>query len=168
MITAFLSTLSGTARAEPGTMVDLPAPEVSGTNQNGEPVSFADMYARGPVVIFFYPKANTPGCTAQACSLRDAFADLQSQGVQVLGVSTDHEAAQKKFQSAHKLPYDLIADPDGKILKAFGVGKVLGGLLPYSSRQCFLVKDGRIIWHDASASTTAQADDIRKVLRAGK
>ena len=128
---------------------------------------FAEVYAKGPTVVFFYPKANTPGCTAQACSLRDAFAELQQQGVQVLGVSTDGAEAQQKFKTQHRLPYDLIADPDGKILAAFGVGKVLG-LLPFASRQCFLIRKGRIVWHDASASTATQADDIRRVLKEGR
>jgi peroxiredoxin Q/BCP len=115
--------------------------------------------------VFFYPKANTPGCTAQACSLRDAYADLTKEGVQVLGVSLDKVEAQKKFKTERKLPYDLIADPDGKVLEAFKVGKVMGGLLGMSQRQCFLVKDGKIVWHDASASTASQAEDIQKALK---
>ncbi|HCN30077.1 MAG TPA: peroxiredoxin [Verrucomicrobiales bacterium] len=168
LLAAFYSSLFGLAKAGPGESVDLPAPEVAGINQDGREVRFAEVYARGPTVVFFYPKAGTPGCTAQACSLRDAFAELHKQGVHVLGVSTDGQAAQKKFRGDHKLPYDLIADPEGKILAAFGVSKVLGGLLPYSSRQCFLIKGGRVIWRDTSASTSQQADDIRRVLAGGR
>jgi peroxiredoxin Q/BCP len=167
LLAAFFSSLCGAAHAATGERVDRPAPEVSGLNQDGREVRFAEVYAKGPTVVFFYPKANTPGCTAQACSLRDAFAELQQQGVQVLGVSTDGAEAQQKFKTQHRLPYDLIADPEGKILAAFGVGKVLG-LLPFASRQCFLIRNGRIVWHDASASTATQADDIRRVLKEGQ
>lgn len=167
LLAAFFSSLFGAAQAGSGERVDRPAPEVTGLNQDGREVRFAEVYAKGPTVVFFYPKANTPGCTAQACSLRDAFAELQQQGVQVLGVSTDGAEAQQKFKTQHRLPYDLIADPDGKILAAFGVGKVLG-LLPFASRQCFLIRNGRIVWHDSSASTATQADDIRRVLKEGR
>ena len=86
---AFTGVISSFTHAGQGEKVDLPAPQVSGTNQDGKTVRFADVYAKGPTVVFFYPKANTPGCTKQACSLRDAFADLSKDGVQILGVSVD-------------------------------------------------------------------------------
>jgi peroxiredoxin Q/BCP len=146
-----------------GQKVDRPAPDVSGINQDGETVQFKDVYAKGPTVIFFYPKANTPGCTKQACSLRDAFADLSKEGVQILGVSTDKPAAQKKFIEDHQLPYDLIADPEAKVLEAFGVGRMPG--IGLSTRQCFLVIGDKIVWHDSKASTAEQAEDIRRVLK---
>ncbi len=114
-------------------------------------------------MVFFYPKANTPGCTKQACSLRDAFADLSKEGVQVLGVSTDKADAQKKFINDHKLPFDLIADPEGKVLEAFGVARMPA--IGLATRQCFLVKGDKIVWHDAKASTAEQAADIRRVLK---
>jgi peroxiredoxin Q/BCP len=162
MLSSFLSRFSG--RNRHGLRVGQPAPEVTGLNQDGREVRFAEVYARGPTVVFFYPKADTPGCTAQACSLRDAFADLSQSGVQVFGVSTDRIEAQQHFKTRHRLPYDLIADPEGRILAAFGVGRLLG-LLPYASRQCFLIRDGHIAWHDARASTATQADDIRRELQ---
>jgi peroxiredoxin Q/BCP len=145
-----------------GEKVSYDAPDVSGPNQKGETVKFTDVYAKGPTVVFFYPKANTPGCTKQACSLRDAFADLSEDGVQVLGVSMDKVEAQKKFSDDFSLPYDLIADPEGEIVDAFKVKKMMMGKL--ASRQCFLVKDGKVVWHDAKASTAQQADDIKRVL----
>ena len=145
-----------------GEKVDLPAPQVTGINQDGKEVNFADVYAKGPTVVFFYPKANTPGCTKQACSLRDAFADLQKDGVQVLGVSTDKPDAQKKFITDHNLPYDLIADPEGKVLEAFGVKTMPA--MNLATRQCFLIKGDKIVWHDAKASTAEQANDIKAVL----
>lgn len=163
LLTAFFTGLFGSCSAAT-TQVNQPAPQVSGVNQDGATVNFREVYQKGPTVVFFYPKANTPGCTAQACSLRDAFADLTKEGVQVLGVSLDGVEAQKKFKTQRQLPYDLIADPEGKILEAFKVGKVMGGLLSMAQRQCFLIKDGKIVWHDDSASTSGQAADIKKAL----
>jgi peroxiredoxin Q/BCP len=165
LLTAIFTGLFGSSCEAKETSIGQPAPQISAVNQDGQTVNFADVYQKGPTVVFFYPKANTPGCTAQACSLRDAYADLTKEGVQVLGVSLDKVEAQKKFKTERKLPYDLIADPDGKVLEAFKVGKVMGGLLGMSQRQCFLVKDGKIVWHDASASTASQAEDIQKALK---
>lgn len=164
LLTAIFAGLFTSANAGEGEKVDYPAPEVSGVNQDGKTVNFADVYKKGPTVVFFYPKANTPGCTKQACSLRDAFSDLTKDGVQVLGVSFDKEEAQKKFKADHSLPYDLIADPEGKIVDAFKVERMIKGLLPLASRQCFLVKDGKVVWQDKKASTAEQAADIKRVL----
>ncbi len=160
---ALTSLLSPFTHASEGEKVDLPAPVVSGTNQDGKTIQFAEVYAKGPTVVFFFPKAGTPGCTKQACSLRDAFEDLTKEGVQVLGVSVDKVQAQKKFSTNQRLPFDLIADPDGKILDAFKVSRI--PILGWASRQCFLIRNGKIVWHDAEASTTQQADDIRRVLK---
>lgn len=164
MLVSVFQALFGTALAGQGEKVNYPAPAISAVNQDGVTVNFADVYKKGPTVVFFYPKANTPGCTKQACSLRDAFADLSKQGVQVLGVSFDTPESQKKFKDDHKLPYDLIADPEGKVVEAFKVEKMLRGIVSLATRQCFLIKDGQVIWHDAKASTAEQADDIKRVL----
>lgn len=163
IFTAIFSGLFGSLlHAGEGQKVDYAAPEVSAVNQDGVTVNFADVYKKGPTVVFFYPKANTPGCTKQACSLRDAFADLGKDGVQVLGVSVDKPDAQKKFKDDHKLPYDLIADPDGKVVGAFKVARMPG--IGLATRQCFLIKGGKVVWHDAKASTAEQASDIKRVL----
>ena len=164
ILTAMFNALFGTAVAGEGEKVSYPAPVVSGVNQDGATVNFADVYKKGPTVVFFYPKADTPGCTKQACSLRDAFADLSKEGVQVLGVSFDKEAAQKAFKDKFTLPYDLIADPEGKIVEAFKVKKMLKGLLSLASRSCFLIKDGKVVWQDYQAATAEQAADIKRVL----
>jgi peroxiredoxin Q/BCP len=168
MLTTLLSTLFGTAQAGEGKKVSYDAPAVSGVNQDGKSVNFADVYAKGPTVVFFYPKADTPGCTKQACSLRDAFADLSKEGVQVLGVSFDKPEAQKAFQQKFTLPYDLIADPEGKIVAAFKVEKMAKGLLSLAKRSCFLIKGGKVIWEDYAASTDKQAEDIKRVLAESK
>ncbi|MCB1225296.1 MAG: peroxiredoxin, partial [Verrucomicrobiales bacterium] len=149
-----------------GERIDQPAPAIQAVNQDGKTVDFTEVYAKGPTVVYFYPKADTPGCTKQACSLRDAYADLTAQGVTVLGVSTDVPADQKKFQEKFNLPFDLIADPDAKVLEAFGVEKMAGRNL--ASRQAFLISKGRIVWHDGKASTDQQAADIQRELAALK
>lgn len=164
MLTAIFNALFGTASAGDGEKVDYAAPAVSGINQDGATVNFAEVYKKGPTVVFFYPKADTPGCTKQACSLRDAFADLGKDGVQVLGVSFDKPEAQKAFKDKFTLPYDLIADPDGKIVEAFKVEKMAKGLLSLAKRSCFLIKDGKVVWQDYAAATDQQAADIKRVL----
>ena len=174
MLTALFNTLFGIASAGEGEKVSYDAPAVSGINQDGATVNFADVYKKGPTVVFFYPKADTPGCTKQACSLRDAFADLTKDGVQVLGVSFDKPEAQKKFKDKFTLPYDLIADPEGKIVAAFKVEKMIKGVLgtlgalSLAKRSCFLVKDGKVVWQDYAASTDQQAADIKRVLGEAK
>jgi peroxiredoxin Q/BCP len=168
MLSALFNALFGVANAGEGEKVSYPAPAVSGVNQDGVTVNFADVYKKGPTVVFFYPKADTPGCTKQACSLRDAFADLSKDGVQVLGVSFDKPEAQKAFKDKFTLPYDLIADPEGKIVEAFKVKKMMKGILPFASRSCFLIKDGKVVWQDYDASKEEQAADIKRVLAEAK
>jgi peroxiredoxin Q/BCP len=97
-----------------------PAPTFTSTDQNGQPVSLADFRGK-KVVLYFYPKDDTPGCTAQACSLRDNYEALQSAGYEVLGVSTDSAASHQKFIGKHNLPFTLIADTDQQIVTAYGV-----------------------------------------------
>ncbi len=137
------------------------APQLKGTNQDGETVDLGDLYKKGITLVFFYPKANTGGCRNQVCSLRDAYEQLQEQGVNVVGVSIDSIADQKRFHETNKLPYPLIADQEGKIVAAFGVPR----RGPVSARQAFLVKDGEIIWRDLKASTSKQAEDVLKALK---
>ena len=137
-----------------------PAPELTGVDQDGKSVSFADAYKKGVTLVYFYPKADTPGCTKEACSLRDSFASLRGRGLQILGVSEDKTDAQKKFRLKYQLPFTLIADSDGAVAKAFGV-PTLGG---FAKRQSFLVQNGKIVWADLKASTTQQAADVGKAL----
>lgn len=138
-----------------------PAPQVSGKDETGKAVSFAELYQKGKVLVFFYPKANTSGCTAQACSLRDAYEKLKAEKVHVVGVSTDKIADQEAFKKKHRLPYPLISDTDKVVAKAFGVPVTMG----FASRQAFLVVDGKIAWLDRSASTDKQAEDVLKALK---
>lgn len=140
--------------------VGAPMPNVAGTDQDGEAHNLKKEYSTGYVLVFFYPRANTSGCTAQACSLRDAYEELAEDGVRVIGVSTDDVATQKKFQQDHDLPYTLLADTETTVADAFGVPTRMG----FASRQAFLFKDGELVWRDLSASTRKQADDVKKAL----
>jgi peroxiredoxin Q/BCP len=148
-----------------GAKVDPPyaAPEVEGTDQNGKAVKFAEVYKSNPfVVVYFYPKADTPGCTKQGCSLRDAHADLTKMGVKVIGVSADTVEAEKAFSDKFNFPFTLIADKEGKVIDAFKVQKIKGTL---ASRQCFIIKDGKVVWHDPKGATDTQADEVKAALK---
>lgn len=142
--------------------VGAPAPEISAADQEGKTVDFKDVYAKGPTLVYFYPKADTPGCTKQACSIRDDWSALQAKGIQVLGVSGDKPEAQKAFQDKYKLPFTLIADHDGKVAQAFGVPFKNG----ISKRESFLIKDGKIAWTMPKASTQGHAQDVLKAYEA--
>ena len=139
-----------------------PAPMPVSLDQDGNSFAFADAYAKGVTLVYFYPKADTPGCTAQACSLRDSFESLKAENLQIVGVSRDTPASQKKFQQKYNLPFSLVADSDGKVAEAFGVGGVMG--LPVSKRQSFLIKDGRVVWISLSAKTGEHAAEVQAAL----
>jgi peroxiredoxin Q/BCP len=131
-------------------------PSVTVADQDGQAVDLAAAGAEGWTLVYFYPKADTPGCTKQACSLRDSFAVLTDKQVRVFGVSSDDVAAQKAFQQKYKLPFQLLADTDKKVMDAFGVPHTLG----FASRQAFLFRDGKLVWRDLTASTSEQAADV--------
>jgi peroxiredoxin Q/BCP len=159
-LTAFLAMFSF-ASAEPLKVGD-PAPQPAALTEEGKPLAFADAYRQNPyTLVFFYPKAFTPGCTAQSCALRDGYEQLAKLGVGIIGVSTDSVETQKKFKDEYKLPYTLIADTDKAVVKAFGQSALM-----FASRQAYLVKDGKIVYADTKGSTKQQADDILKFLAA--
>jgi peroxiredoxin Q/BCP len=134
-------------------------PQVTCTDHNGVEVNLGEA-TKGWVMVYFYPKADTPGCTKQACSLRDAFAVLTEKKVTVYGVSLDDVAAQKAFAAKYKLPFALLADKEGKVADAFKVPHVAG----FAKRQAFLFNDGKLVWLDLSASTEKQAADLLEVI----
>lgn len=149
------------AQAEPAKVGD-PAPVVSATTEAGARLALADVYARQPyTLVYFYPKADTPGCTKQGCSLRDSYEALTKRGVAVIGVSHDDVAAQKAFKDKYHLPFTLLADQDKAVSQAFGVPSNVLGM---AARQAYLIKDGKIVWADYKASTDQQAADVLKVL----
>ncbi|GAB5538294.1 MAG: thioredoxin-dependent thiol peroxidase [Salibacteraceae bacterium] len=110
------------------------APKFKGVDQNGNTISLSD-YSGEKLVLYFYPKDDTPGCTAQACNLRDHHSELLDKGIKVIGVSADTEAKHQKFIAKYDLPFPLIADTDRSIIESFGVwgekkfmGKVYDGI----------------------------------------
>jgi len=149
---AFTGLFSGGQPLELGARV----PAIKVTNQDGRTTNLAELCAKGYVLVFFYPKAFTPGCTAEVCSLRDAFAELAKLNLTVLGVSHDTVETQKAFATQHQLPFDLLADPTSELYNAFGV--------PGLTRQSFLLKNGQVIWRALSASTDQQAADVKQAL----
>lgn len=96
------------------------APSFKAVDQDGKPVTLSD-FAGSKVILYFYPKDDTPGCTAEACNLRDNYDDLLEKGFRIVGVSADDIESHKKFKTKYKLPFPLVADPDKTIIKAYGV-----------------------------------------------
>ena len=121
----------GRARPTHGAMLRIgdKAPDFSGRDQNGQEIRSRDLLAKGPVVIYFYPKDFTPGCTQEACMFRDAFADLDAKGAAIVGVSLDSEASHKRFSDTHGLPFSLLADTDKAIAKRFDVLRLFGFMI---------------------------------------
>lgn len=101
------------------------APDVTGRAADGREVRLADLRGRW-VVVYFYPADDTPGCTAEACSFRDAYEDFTDAGAEVIGVSGDSAESHERFAAKHELPFTLLADTDGELRRAFGVGRSLG------------------------------------------
>jgi peroxiredoxin Q/BCP len=130
-------------------------PSLTVNDQDGKPVALADVGSKGYLLVYFYPKANTPGCTKQGCSLRDGWSDLQKAGVQILGVSTDDE---------YSFPFRLLADHEKKVTEAFGVKNLVG----MASRSAFLFKDGTCVWVDPKGSTADQAAQVLAYLKTAK
>ena len=123
------------------------APEVLGIDANGNEVKLSDFAGR-KVILYFYPKDNTPGCTAQACSLRDSYAELQAAGYEVIGVSKDSAASHTKFVQKHELPFTLIADTDKTLNEAFGVWrekKMCGKVGMGTVRTTFIIDEQGVI-----------------------
>jgi len=99
-----------------------PAPDFELTSDSGEHVKLSSLRGK-PVVLYFYPKDDTPGCTTQACGIRDVYADFRARGAVVLGVSPDDEASHVKFKQKYSLPFTLLADPGHEVAEKYGVWK---------------------------------------------
>ena len=120
------------------------APDFTTTDQDGKPLHLADLKGHS-VVVYFYPKDETPGCTKEACSFRDAWTDLQKKGVIIIGVSTDTADSHKAFAKNHQLPFTLVSDPKGEIAAKYGVPIEKEGADLYMHRQSFVVApDGTV------------------------
>lgn len=123
------------------------APKVSGIDQDGKTVAIADFLGK-KLVVFFYPKANTPGCTAEACDLSDNYERFLAQNYAIIGVSADSQKAQKKFQEKFNFPYSLIADENKIFINAFGVWgpkKFMGKEFDGIHRTTFIINEQGVI-----------------------
>ena len=125
------------------------APEILGINEEGEEIRLSD-YKGKKIVLYFYPKDSTSGCTAQACNLRDNYTDLRKAGYEVIGVSVDNEKSHQKFTEQNNLPFTLIADTDKKLVEEFGVWgekKFMGRTYDGIHRISFLIDEQGKIQH---------------------
>ena len=144
-----------------------PAPDFTATTDEGETVSLSDFRGK-PVVLYFYPKDDTPGCTAQACGIRDAFAAFEDAGAVVLGISPDTVAKHVKFKQKYDLPFTLLSDPEHEVAERYGVWgekRYMGRTYLGVTRSTFLVAaDGTVakVMHKVKPET--HADDVLAAL----
>ena len=143
------------------------APEILGANQDGTEIKLSD-FAGKKLALYFYPKDNTPGCTAQACSLRDGYAELKAAGYEVLGVSTDSAKSHVGFISKQSLPFQLIADTEKTLSEQFGTwgekmnyGKAYMGML----RTTFIIDENGIIERIISPKEVKTKDHATQILK---
>ena len=144
-----------------------PAPDFTLMSDSGEPVTLSSLRGKA-VILYFYPKDDTPGCTAQACGIRDAWGEFERSGAVVLGVSPDSEASHVKFKEKYELPFTLLADPDHATAEAYGVwveksryGKTYMGV----ERSTFVVDaDGKVAKVMRKVKPDTHADDVLAAL----
>jgi len=135
------------------------APVFTTTDDQGSTVSLSD-FAGKIVVLYFYPKDDTPGCTKEAQSFRDNYQEYQEKDMVVLGVSTDDEASHKMFKEKYGLPFQLLADKDGSITKAYDVESLYNGQV-YAQRVTYIIDAEGVITHvDTKVNTSTHAQDI--------
>lgn len=144
------------------------APAFTAKDQNGKEVSLADYQGKN-VILYFYPKDDTPGCTAESCDFRDNYQSLLSKGFEVIGVSTDDEKSHKKFETKYSLPFTLIADNELKIVEAYGVWvekNMYGKKYMGTARTTFIIDAEGVITHvinkvDTKASSQQVLDLVK-------
>jgi peroxiredoxin Q/BCP len=139
------------------------APEFTLENQEGKPVSLAEFRGRKNVVLYFYPKDDTPGCTRESCAFRDQFEAFGDVGAEVIGVSGDSAASHRAFAAKHRLPFTLLSDPSGKVRAAFGVPATLG-MLP--GRVTYVIDKQGVIRHafNSQLNPAKHVDEALRVL----
>jgi peroxiredoxin Q/BCP len=149
---------SGTG-LEPGAR----APEFSLEDQRKQRVALGDFRGKKSVVLYFYPKDDTPGCTKESCAFRDQFEDFRDAGAEVIGVSSDSPESHARFAEKHSLPFTLLSDPGGKVRASFGVPATLG-LLP--GRVTYVIDKGGVIRHafNSQFNATQHVAEALKIL----
>ncbi|MBL8149836.1 MAG: thioredoxin-dependent thiol peroxidase [Blastocatellia bacterium] len=144
------------------------APSFQVKDQDGNNLSLADFKGK-KVVLYFYPKDDTPGCTKEACAFRDSFAKFQELGVEVVGVSIDNEKSHKKFVEKYKLPFKLLADPDKQIVEAYGAWgekSMYGKKYMGTNRVTYLIdQEGKIAAIFPKVKPETHAEEILKLLQ---
>lgn len=148
MVLSFITSFSQANSLELGS----PAPVIEVLTDQGTTLDLGDALSTGTALVFFYPKAMTPGCVKQACSLRDGWDELQARNVSIFGVSSDTAEKQAQFRDKYTLPFTLLADTDGRIADAFSKSRW--------SRQAYLFRDGILVWRDLKAATSKQAAEV--------
>jgi peroxiredoxin Q/BCP len=147
------------------------APDFSTTDENGKEVALKDFRGK-TVVLYFYPKADTPGCTKEACGFRDTYKQIQKTGVVLLGISKDTAASQKKFKDKFHLPFPLLADAEKKIANLFGVVKeknMYGKKVIGIARTTFVIgPDGKIQHVFNNVKAEGHAEEVLEYLRLQK
>ena len=137
-------------------------PDFSLQDQHGAFVTLQGLLAKGPIVLFFYPKDETPGCTAEACSFRDNYDVFVKHGATVVGVSSDSVTSHKNFAQHHRLPFVLLSDPGGTVRKTFGVAKTLG---IFPGRVTYVIDAQGVVRHTFNSQFSATAH-IQEALQA--
>jgi len=147
------------------------APDFSTTDENGKEVALKDFRGK-TLVLYFYPKADTPGCTKEACGFRDSYKKIEKTGVALAGISADTAGSQKKFQDKFGLPFTLLADPDKKIANLFGVVKeknMYGKKVKGIARTTFVIgPDGKIQHIFNNVKADGHADEVLEYLKGAK
>lgn len=158
---ALLDILGG---GKPAIDVGQSAPDFDLTDAQGKRVRLGDFRGKRAVVLYFYPKDDTPGCRKEACSFRDSYESFKEAGAEVIGVSSDSEASHEKFASKYKLPFTLLADKGGTIRKQYGVPATLG-LLP--GRVTFVIDRDGIVRHvfNSQLQATRHVDEALSILK---
>ena len=138
-----------------------PAPDFELRADDGRTVKLSDLRGR-PVVLFFYPKDDTPGCTAQACGIRDSYSEFQARGVEVLGISVDDETSHQAFREKYNLPFTLLSDPNSEAGKAYGVTRVDK---PWFERSTFVIDaEGNVAKEIRRVDPLLHADQVLEAL----
>ncbi|MFA6316429.1 MAG: peroxiredoxin [Elusimicrobiota bacterium] len=156
---AALAVLGEWANAAP-LELGVKAPDFSAMGSDGKEFKLSEHIGKRPIVLFFYPKDNTPGCTKQVCSVRDAFPELRRLDVVVAGMSYDSVQSHKGFVAKHSLPYPLLSDPDGAVAKLYGAYRRL-----FTRRMTFIIGlDGSIAYVDPAVKPEGHGQALVKVL----
>jgi len=141
------------------------APDFTLPRQDGTPVRLSELLQRGPAIVYFYPRDESPGCTAEACAFRDAYEDFSSAGAEVIGISSDSTAAHASFAEHRRLPFILLSDRDDAVRSAWRIKPAFLGLVP--GRVTFVIDREGIIRHvfDSAINPTKHVKEALRVVQ---